>query len=91
MMRKNLEAFSRAKKVEVEKTIEYISNLIGKDKVQEKIKSGLRRVVLLKLDQLEEWEREWGRDVLKEKLERYNLQYLLELSGGQSSQCVGAF
>lgn len=77
MMRKNLQAFSNAKKAEVERTIEYISNLIGKDKVWEKMKRDLIGFVVLKQDQLEEWERKWGRDVLKSRVERYNLEYLL--------------
>ncbi|MDE0118660.1 MAG: hypothetical protein OXM55_01470, partial [Bdellovibrionales bacterium] len=77
MMRSNLQAFSTAKRSEVEKTIKYIENLIGKNKVKEKMKTDLYSVNRLKQFQLEQWEREWGRDTLITNLKRYNWQYLL--------------
>ena len=43
------------------------------------MKRALMGFVLLKQDQLEEWEQEWGQDVLKARLKQYSLRYLLKL------------
>ena len=47
--------------------------------MQEKIKRDLGGFVVLKQDQLKEWEQQWGQDVLKARLKQYNLQYLLRV------------
>ncbi|MDE0119964.1 MAG: hypothetical protein OXM55_08170, partial [Bdellovibrionales bacterium] len=94
MMRSNLFAFSTAKRSEVEKTIKYIENLIGKNKVKEKMKRDLQGFTILKKSQLEQWEQEWGREDLKEQLERYNFRYLLDLLSFKVSlkgQCMRGF
>ena len=80
-IKENLEAFSRAKLSKLQKIVKYVENYIGVEATKEKMKRDLQGFSKLKMSKLKQWEKEWDVEILKERLEKYNLQSLLEWYG----------
>jgi len=73
-MKKDLQGFSNANPDTLKAVVEFIEGYIGKEEVIERMKKGLLGFSRLKLDQLKQKEKEWGKQKMKGLLERYNLR-----------------
>ena len=73
-MKKDLYGFSNANLSELKQVVEYIESYIGKEGVKERMKKDLQGFSRINLDQLKQKEEEWGKQKMKDMLEKYNLQ-----------------
>ncbi len=74
IMKKNLQAFSRINLSELKKIVQFIEDLIGKNAVKDKMRKDLQGFSKVTPNQLKQKEKEWGKQKMKNMLEKYSLQ-----------------